>query len=799
MAESDDAPKKPRARASTSKGPKKSGKKSSKAKKRTSWLRFLATEVAVLVAGVAVGAGAVSALLWKRADADVARYLEHPVTVAPGAIYSAPIEVRPGQALTPQEFDSLLLSSGYERADTITRSGQFRGAGSDWEVWTPKTEGPGFSIPETRVRIRIREEGEVESVRPGGTVLLRPTVLATIGATDQKRDTVKLAEVSPWMEKAVVAMEDQRFRSHFGVDPLGLARATVHNLRTPGSMHGGSTLTQQLAKNLFLTPERTLQRKVREVFVAIAIERRLGKDALLELYFREVYLGQSSGRPLHGVEQAAQAWFGVTARALTLDQAATIAGVISAPNVYSPTRHPEKSVERRNLTVDRMVAQGFLSHEEAEQAKKKALEIRGKVVGARRLAPWAVDLAVEQAEHTLGEGALTTNGYRVYTTIQPLVQRAAERAVRDGLAEVEGDYPKARGAEAALVALRASDGAIVAMVGGRDYDKSPFNRAADAWREVGSVAKPLTLLAAFDLDPTLHPLTRFRDEPISRLIDGKPWNPQNYDGTFRGEVSLRRSIEASLNVPAILLAERVGAGKLQAYFRDAGLTRASHLPSAALGAFAATPLEMASAYTVFPGGGSVRTPWLVRGVTDRDGRVILEMAPPTPRSIASGRAASLSTAVLEGVIASGTGVRAKQYGVSAPAGGKTGTTDQYRDAWFVGFTPDHVAAVWVGKDIGENLGLSGGRAALPTWARFMGTLPRDSERKTFSGSSELASARICPESEKVALDDCATAYEEWFPRGQVPERTCDVHGGPMVRVGNWIDNLLHRDVEPPSP
>ncbi len=706
--------------------------------------------------------------------------------------------IQEGNSVLPAHLAGELLAAGYEKADLVKSLDEFSVQGLTdqdgvFEVSTSKMVTPNLTIPESKVQITLKK-GRIAEVDPGDSAVLHPTILATVGDRDHQRTPISLKKVSPWLEPAVIAMEDQRFREHSGVDPWGIVRALWHNLRND-STHGGSTLTQQLAKNLFLNQDRTLHRKVREVFFAAALEQELGKDALLELYFQEVYLGQSGGVPLYGVEAASRAWFGVSAENLTLPEAATLAGVISAPNLYSPLRRPEKAEERRGLVLDRMESLGRITPAQAKEARAAKVAIDGSLPGAIRRAPWAVDEAIDQAENALGEGALASRGLRLHTSIQPLQQRAAERAVAEGLAEVEDQYPKTKGAEAALVAVRVDDGAIVAMVGGRNYAKSPFNRATSAWREIGSTAKPFIDLAAFDADPTLTPLSILDDSPISRTIDGKPWTPENYDGEYRGEVTLREALEGSLNIPAVRLSEQVGLPELQATFQQVGLSKATRYPSAALGGFPATPLELTGAYTVFPGGGTLRKPWLVSGIMDADGNLLVSFKPEESR-VVSGRAAALTTSLLEGVITDGTATRAREYGIKNAIGGKTGTTNDYRDAWFVGFTPEIVATAWIGRDRGEGIGLSGSRAALPLWARFMRAQAPSKAR--FPRPKGLASTKICPESLGVARPQCPSSYQEWFPESAVPTKLCDQHGGFAVGVKNFFEGLFRRRATEPD-
>jgi penicillin-binding protein 1B len=371
-----------------------------------------------------------------------------------------------------------------------------------------------------------------------------------------------------------------------------------------------------VVKNIFLTQDRTAERKLREAMLSLALENARTKDEILELYLNEIYLGQAAGSSICGVDAAARAWFGKPIERVTLGEAATIGGVISAPNAYSPLRYPEKAVERRNLALQRMLETGAIDAPAAARAKEEALELHPSAAG--KLAPWAVDGAVDIVEGKVGDGAVARDALEVQTAIVPGLQRAAERAVAEGTAELIAAHPDLAGVQTALVAVRAKDGAIVALVGGRDYATSLWDRATEGRREIGSTVKPLTLLVALQADPTLSPATRVDDAPIERTHDGKRWVPSNYDGQFVGPISLRRAIATSRNIPAVLLAERVGMGPLRDRLRGLGLSSATDYPSAALGGFGATPVELAGAYAVFSGGAYHR-PWLVRAAADGSG------------------------------------------------------------------------------------------------------------------------------------------------------------------------------------
>jgi len=601
---------------------------------------------------------------------------------------------------------------------------------------------------------------------------------------DEERTPVDIDQIGPWLEPSLLAMEDKRFRHHRGVDPWGITRALLVDLLSGGARQGGSTLTQQLAKNLFVGSEKTIRRKVREAFFAAALESQMEKDALLELYLGEIYLGQMGGLPLHGIHAASRAWFGCSPSHLNLHQAALIIGGIPAPNTFSPVRHPDRAMSRRNLVIKQLLGQGAIGKDTAQAAMNEPIVLTGLTPSKTRRAPYAVDLAVEQAEDLLGERALVARPYDIHTTIDPILQHAAEAAVANGLRHMEAQNPRAQGAQVALVALSAKDGAILAMVGGRQYASSAFNRATDAQRQAGSTVKPLAVLAALD-SRTLTPASLLPDEPLERVLDGKTWTPANVDGVYLGDVTVRRSLEQSRNIPAIHVAETLGLPRLQRFVVRAGLSNATALPSAALGAYPATPLELASAYTVFSNEGTRRTPYLL--TTMHDGQTHHTAGPAKAEPLAKPAAAAQVRSMLEGVFERGTARSAGELAAARAVGGKTGTTDAYRDAWFVGVTSDLSVAVWVGRDRGT-LGLSGSRAALPIWSRFIGALPTDAS--AFSIPEDLSLLTICEEDGLLTCPSCLSPLDEWFQTGTEPEQSCGDRSG----VVEFLDDLLH----PPS-
>lgn len=761
--------------------------------------------VVVIAAGMGAGAGVALYRGFLEAREHVAAYLADPPRSHAATVWSAPVEIRAGFPIDLDSVGDDLLAAGLDRVSAPTHPGQFALSTDAIEVWTAAYPSSVAALPEVHARI-VAKNGRVVRIERAGAVtsslLLPPIPLATLGDPDTHRVPVKLADLSPWLEPALVAMEDERFRSHHGIDLIGMGRALVNDMASD-ELQGGSTITQQLAKNLFLTRERTIRRKVHEVLYALALEAELDKDELLELYLSEIYLGQAGSLPLHGAEAAARAWFGRSASALDAVQAATLVGVIPAPNAWSPVRNPTGARERRDLVLRKMAEEGYLDAAALQAGLAAPLGIDGLEPSRIRRAPYAVDATVAAAEPLLGPPPYEA-GQGLHTAIQPLLQRAAEDAVAAGLAELFAEHPEIADAQAALVAVRISDGAVVALVGGRSYTESPFDRATDAHRQVGSTVKPFTMLAAIEARKA-GPNTVFVDEPITRQVGDETWSPQNYDGQYLGPLRLRQVIEKSRNVPSVLLAESVGFTRLQGVLRAAGFAEATRVPSTALGAFTATPLEMAGAWTVFDQGVAQR-PRVLLAITDEAGAVLHQVDPERTK-VASPAAAAVAAHVLEGVLTAGTGARASKYGVGPPAAGKSGTTDEFRDAWFVGLSREYAVAVWVGRDEGL-LGLAGSVAALPTWARFVAAT--NGSKAPRPRPDGVTTAEICADTGLLAVETCPHRTWEWVLRSMVPA-PCTGEGhrdeeGELIEPQVGLDELTqavpekrNKDADPRAP
>lgn len=546
---------------------------------------------------------------------------------------------------------------------------------------------------------------------------------------DENREPVKIAQVPKNLQNAFVAVEDNRFYDHMGIDPRGILRAVWANLRGRTVTEGGSTITQQLVKNAYLTQDRTLKRKIQEVFLALQLERQYTKQEILELYLNQIYFGQGA----YGVQAAAQTYFGKNVEDLTLNECAMLAGIPKSPNYYSPFNNLQAAQERKATVLDQMEKYGYITASEASKTKKEEMNlVKPKPKETTKEASYFVDYVTQLMIDKYGADAVYKEGLKIYTTIDMDMQKAAEAAMKN-LPNGAVDGNGIQQPQGALVAIDPHNGYIRAMVGGRGTDQ--FNRATMAERQPGSAFKPFVFAAA--LENKFTPSTVIDDSPM-KIGD---WQPQNYDRTFRGKVTLRTVAEQSLNVPTVKIAEKIGIDKPIYYAQEMGITsfvldgpQNDRNLATALGGLTkgVTPLELTSAYGTFANKGVHVDPVAVVKVLDRNGKV-LEQAEPKQRSVISEASAAELTDMLEGVIAHGTGTRAN---IGRPAAGKTGTTSDYHDAWFVGYTPDLVAGVWIGNDNNTALnGMSGGLTPAVIWKAFMANALKSTPAKNFDGSA----------------------------------------------------------------
>jgi len=587
----------------------------------------------------------------------------------------------------------------------------------------------------------------------------------------ENRTPVSLSGVPDQFIQALIATEDTRFYKHRGLDLRGTARAAYRNVRAGRIVEGGSTLTQQLAKILFLTPERSYDRKLKEIVLALKIEQRYTKREILSLYLNQIYFGSGA----YGVEAAARIYFKKSAKDLNLTECALLAGLPRSPKHYSPFKEPGQALGRRAFVLNRMVALQVITPAQADEAKKAPLPVQPNIT-AGGPAPYFVEYIRQKVEERFGSSILYSGGIYVTTSINDDLQTYAEEAVKSGLVRIERRLGKNKSApsplQAALIAIEPTTGHIRAMVGGRDFGQSQFNRAWQAYRQPGSAFKPIIYGAA--LERGFGAADLLDDSPVTYKLDKKKtWSPENFTRTYQGAVTFRKALAQSLNIPTVRLLEKVGVDEAILYARKIGIKSplAPYL-SLALGSSDMTLLELTSAYGVFANHGVRLEPTAILMITDSTGRVLYSND-AVPHQAIKPDTAYLITNLLRGVIERGTAWKARELG--RPAAGKTGTTNDYHDAWFIGYTPGITAGVWVGYDDHRSIGPreTGARAALPIWLDFMKKAHRDTEPEDFTVPDGIIFKQIDPRTGLLSTENCAQSIRDAFLPGTEPRKYCD--------------------------
>ena len=670
---------------------------------------------------------------------------------SPSIFYGRPLEISKGDHLGNIRFTERLNKLSYKKVRGV-----------------PSTAGT-FSEDQGHIRICLRKKGiEKKSTNDAGPVdiAVRDGRIMTLTSSTGKplesiqlepeeisrmitpkmesRQPVDLAAVSPYLQKAVIASEDDE------------------------------SITQQLAKDLFLSPRKTFARKLRAAELALAIKLRYSKKQILEMYLNKIYLGQAGSRGLYGVEEAAGFYFSKHAKDLSLAEAALLAGIINSPNRHSPFRNLEGAKERRNIILARMKKLSMIRENEFRGASNAAVRIQSHS-GLANVSSYFIDYIQRITKEELGTEKFYHPGYYYYTTLDPFQQTAAEEAVARGLEELDQKaIPAGEPLQAALIAVDPKTGDLVAMVGGRSYGQTRFNRSVDAKRQTGSAFKPFVLLAALSGgDRTLS--TMVSGEPISLPTPEGLWTPSNFEDKKYGKITIRKTIEDSVNTATTRLADDVGFKEVLNTARLAGITSPLlPVPSLALGSFEVRPMELAYAYTTIASGGIRFERFPLFSVTAANGDKIITRTIKREQAL-DPRVTYLAGYAMEGVLTRGTAKEEKSLNIDFPASGKTGTTNGNKDSWFVGYTPDVVCAVWVGYDSGADTGLTGAQGALHIWSRFMRSLYSQSGPLAVIPPKGIETAVIDPKSGYLATDLCPQTLHEAYLTGTAPKKTCPDH------------------------
>jgi len=713
----------------------------------------------------------------------------------PSKVYSDAYLLYPGRPLASREFEARLRRLGYlEQAGGVDEPGEYAQGEGSWLVYLQAFAYPEGRNPAYPIRIEIgggtiRRVTHARSNQELASAALEPEVIGVIfDARMENRTPISLEEIPPYVVEAVLSVEDARFEYHPGVDPIRLFGALLANLRAGRTTQGGSTITQQLIKNYYLTAERTFRRKIIEAPMAMILELKYSKEDILEAYLNEIYLGQRGASSIMGVEEASRYYFGRSVREIDLAQAAMLAGLIRDPGGYNPHLRPENAKGRRDLVLRLMHEQDRITDDQYALARGEALMVRAQ---QRRYndAPHFVDFVLREMAERYPRRLLESEGLRIFTTLDMGYQIAAEQALEEGLEHLEEGYPRLarrRGElQGALVVLDPQTGFVRAMVGGRDYGNSQYNRAEQARRQPGSTFKPFVYLTAFLTPDRWSPSTIIDDMPFEVESGGQIWSPENYDRTYHGEVTLRAALTNSMNIATSRLALDVGLNRVAKTAREAGIeSRLQAFPSIALGAFEVSPLELASAYATLANGGIRTVPLSVLSAVDEEGRVVQSREVEMDRVLPAD-AVYLVNNMLQDVFDYGTARRARALGYGGRAAGKTGTTNSTRDAWFVGYTPEIVALAWVGYDDNAAIGLHGDKAALPIWVDFMKRSGYGDRSPGFPAPQNIVLVEIDPLSGELAGPGCPATRYELFVRGTEPAETCHLHNGSEDE-GWWI-------------
>lgn len=719
---------------------------------------------------------------------EISALIEQREAALTSAIYSAPLELERGDDLAQLHLIDRIERLSYTRVTEPAHPGE-------------------YSLTPGRVTIYIRGFREGMREHPAALVHLILTGTTVEGVADSfgaalpaavvepevigrllpgappERVEVQLNELPSYLVRGLLATEDRYFYYHPGFDPVRMVEAAIADLRSHHLAQGASTLTQQLARTFIDRHERTFTRKLRELAVALVIEIRLSKNQILERYINDVPMGEYDGTPITGMPLAARYLFNKDLHEVTVAQAAILIGMIRAPTLYDPRRHPEVCRARRDTVLGVMRRDGVIDPSAYAEAAAAPIEI-AKLPGLRR-APYFTDYVIAQVERIPGfNGNLA--GLKVYTTLDPEMEQAAQESIETNLKRLERQHPRLRRAErndlleGSLAALDVRTGAILAMVGGRDYSISQYNRVVQAERQPGSAFKPIVYLSA--LDPSRSPLGQ--TVTLASLLPDRPmsfsgWTPVNYERTYQGTVTVVEALAESLNVPTAYLGNLLGPPTIVRTAHEMGINE--DLPAVlpiSIGAAETTLLELTGAYQVFASGGVSRAPYALEAVYDARDHLIYAHAPHELRLI-SPPVAYLITGALEQVLKWGTGAGAAKMGLDFPAAGKTGTTQDFHDAYFIGYTPRVVCGVWVGFDHPQSLGAPGATAALPAWVSFMlDVTPRSSA--PFAVPPGITMATIDPQSGGLATSACPRTATVPFLNGTAPTQICPLHGGGMA-------------------
>ncbi len=709
-------------------------------------------------------------------DLEIRHRFSGGIQAEPAHVYGRPLSLSVGQTYTPEDIANRLEANGYRRAVTLAEPGDLVVAAHALDVFI-RSYGHGDDLTEARaVRIAFNR-GAISGVidHSSGAAIDRvefaPPLIGSLQLGPHKdRISLKPHQAPAELLEALFIMEDRNFQNHHGIDPRGILRAVWANLRHGGTVQGASTLTQQLVKNLFLNPQKKLTRKMVEAMMAVMMELRFSKATILELYLNEVFLGQSGNRAIHGFALASEYWFARPVNQLKVEEAAMLVGMIAAPSYYNPRKHPERALKRRNLVLNTLAGAGSISEWRAEMLSQKPLGIvEHKSLSTSDFPSW-LDYLHRQLRQYYPEKVLRENGLNLYTTIDIDIQKTAQQALSDTLARLEQQREMVPGGlQGAVIVVNPGRGEILALVGDRARGYSGFNRAVDARRPVGSLVKPVVYLTALQLPEKYSLATLLDDSPLTlRSEGGEPWSPQNYDKEFRGPVPLYQGLVHSLNLPTVRLGLQLGVDRVIETMRRFGIRRdIADYPSTLLGASQHSPLEMTQMYQVIANQGDLVPLRTIRSIRNHRGRMVARF-PVSKSRVIDNDSAFLIDHALAMVVRQGTAAGlGRSFDARLNLAGKTGTTNDFRDSWFAGYSANLLTVVWVGRDDNRPVRLSGASGAMRVWEEVMSRLHL--EKSNPAQHNNIVTVSIDPGAGLVANQRCPERVSLPFIKGSEPE------------------------------
>jgi penicillin-binding protein 1B len=713
----------------------------------------------------------------------------------PARVFASPVELYAGQNLASGKFEELLKGLNYRLDDQLKTEGSYTKKDQQVILKTRAFDFWDQRDPSKTLSVSFNETGvanvmDLAEAKELAIVRMDPVLIGSFyPAIKEDRILIKLEETPDILIKGLLASEDRDFYNHIGVSFRGIARAIMADIKAGGLVQGGSTITQQLAKNFYLSSERKLWRKIQEVFMALILEFRYSKHEILEAYLNEIYLGQDGASEVHGFGLASEFYFGTALRDLNMEQMATLVALVRGPSQYDPRRYPERAVERRNLVLDEMANESYITEDQAVQTKQKVLAILPRRHNAKNRYPGFLDLIKRQLKQEYHEEDLTSDGLRIFTTLDTQVQDSLQLTISNKLKQLE-KTTRAKNLEAAVVVTRRDSGEIAALVSAREEEASGFNRAMDALRPIGSLIKPVVYLTALQYPDKYTITTRVSDTEITvNLPNGRTWSPKNYDHREHGNVSLLTALAKSFNLATVRVGLDIGVARTAKTLKEMGVNREVDIyPSLLLGASSLTPIEVTQMYQTLAADGFLTPLRGIRAVV-ADGGKQLQSYPFIVRQAVDPSATYIVNTMLQEVMHQGTGHSAydefpKDYGLV----GKTGTTNDAKDSWFAGFTGDYLSVVWLGRDDNKPIGLTGATGALQVWTDLMKQISK--QPVTLIPPDNITTAWVDMANGLLATKACRSAKEFPYLPGSAPTAYSTCGQDVIEKDKSWFDDLF---------